>query len=246
MGNQGACVLEHDERTEAEVGYLCDWHRRRMTGLTRRLSEHLSDVVFIAERGTAPKDEVPKTKRIKAAEAPAPADLDVLTLLDARTATWRVHRVYLAEELWPYCDVPTADTSAPMANILAIVAGWVMCVAEERPLTATKLPQSVLAQLDLLERHHDWIAGQAWVDDYMREMDEAGKALKAVLHDRTHTRIGWCPVEREDGAGACRGALLKENGSAVIKCVECEVSWVTAQDQARLSLMLDEQRKKSA
>jgi hypothetical protein len=241
--NQALCVYDHEE--QAEVGYLCGWHRRRMTTLTRQIADYLADLVLIAEAGTAPRDDVPKTRHLKAAEAPAPADLTVLALLDARSAparltAERVHRRgLLLGERWEYCDVRAADPSPPVPPVLAIVAGWLLCLAEERPLTATALPQSVLAQLALLERHHDWIAAQPWVDAYMGEMDDQAKALKAALHDRTHKRIGRCPIEREDGSGPCGGALLEENGTAVVRCGQCRAKWVTTQELARLAVILE-------
>lgn len=245
--NETTCVLDHgaDENgpiyRAREVGLLCAWHRARLTATTGQVAELWYDLAFIVEAGTAPKDETPKTRHLKAAEAPAPANLEVLALRDPRS-----HPSRLAE-----------DQSAPIPPVLSVVAGWLLCLAEERPLTETRhrlaiirnraywvaytapmrLPKSVLAQLTLLERHHDWIAAQLWVDDYLTELTDLRQALRAAVRDHANKRIGSCrlPVEEK----VCGGALLQENGTGVIRCAACKATWVTAQEQARLAVSLE-------
>lgn len=236
MSDQLACVLDHGSdangsiRKQADVGFLCGWHRGRMTTTTGHITQLWYDLAFIVEAGTAPKDETPKTRHLKSAEAPAPANLDVLALRDPRTHPARI-------AVNPDIPKHEGDLSTPIPPVLTVVAGWLLCLAEERPLTATVLPKSVVAQLALLERHHDWIAAQAWVDDYVAEMGELYRALRAAVRDQVTKRIGVCrlPVE----GGVCGGTLLEENGTGVIRCASCSARWVTPQEQARLAVTLE-------
>lgn len=221
MGD-GLCIFDHgDEPRQVDVGLLCEWHRRRMTFLTNGIHELWLDLALITEAGSAPKDETPKTKHLKSAEAPAPANLEALALRDPRSSTVRL---------------PT-DESTPIPPVLFVVASWLLCLAEERPLTAD-LPASVLAQLAVLSRHHDWIAAQTWVDDYIGEMTELHKALKAAVRDQTHRTIGYCHLSTEERE-RCGGALVQENGSSVVRCRGCEASWVTSHQRAMLAITLD-------
>lgn len=228
-----ACVLTHsgDERREADIGLLCFWHRNRMTSTSNAIRELWLDLALIIEAGSAPKDETPRTRHLKAAEAPAPANLDALALRDERSSA-----VPLVDR-WVDGEFIQGDYSTPIPSVLTIVASWLLCVADERPLTAT-LPGSVLGQLDVLVRHHDWIAAQLWVDDYVLEMTDLHKALKLAVHDYTHREVGRCrlPVEDRD---RCGGALIAENGSGVITCRACRATWVTPQEQARLAVALE-------
>lgn len=231
------CVLTHGRDAngeqipqQADCGYLCTAHRRKLDRTVREIRELWIDLQFIVEAGSAPKDETPKTRHLKSAEAPAPANLEVLALRDARSAQTPI-------EPNPAVRFHEGDTSTPIPSVLAIVASWVQLVAEERPLTA-KLPGSVVAQLALLGRHHDWMAQQPWIDDYVTELGELRKALAAALRDHTHREIGRCrlPMESRD---VCGGPLLEENGSDTIKCGECGARWSTPQERARLALTLE-------
>jgi LSD1 subclass zinc finger protein len=234
----GLCIFTHGTGAngepldrEAEVGRLCLMHRARLTSTVVDVRELWVDLAFIVEAGSAPKDEAPKTRHLKSAEAPAPANLEVLSLRDNRTRYARIP---------PSEADKDGDQSEPLPPVMAMVASWVQLVAEERPITSDLLPQSTIAQLQLLQRHGDWIAGRDWVDDYLNEMGELRKALSAALRDHTHKRIGTCRLPAEgDAAGLCGGPLMKENGSEVIRCSQCRAQWVTAQEQARLAISLE-------
>lgn len=225
----GLCVLGHGRGAnglpldrEAEHGLLlCTWHRRRMDHLTRDIADLWVDLAFILEPGSAPKDDTPRTRHLKASEAPAPANLEALSLRDSRSAS---------------APLPD-DPSTPIPAVPAIVASWVLLVAEERPLSAT-LPKSVLAQLQLLTVHGDWIAGTEWAPDYLTELDELRRALSAAVRDQPFRKVGRCSLPGPEG-GACVGDLVKENGSDHIECRSCHARWVTPQEQARLAVVLD-------
>ena len=231
--NQVLCVLPH--RDDAEVrapSLVCEWHRRALTRLTEQIREGWFDLALITVAGSAPKDAAPKTRRTKSASPPAPANLDVIVLRDPRTATAELRQLLR--------DGHPADLSRPASNVLAAVASWVLLVAEERPLSA-KLPSSVIAQLDLLERHGDWISEQPWIDDYWAELGEIRNALKSALHDRASTKVGRCYLPTDDGKD-CHGNLLRRNGELSVRCHRCDARWVTAAELARLELALNRQR----
>lgn len=218
------CVIDgHDERAEAIDGlFLCPRHRRRLDNDNREISLLIIDTQRIIDGG-APQDSAPQgngKRAKKRADPPAPGDVTLMALYDPRTKAARL----------------PDDQSEPMPAVLAVVASWLLLVAEERPLTAT-LPKSVLGQLDLLARHHEWMAAQPFVDDYMLEMAELRKALTAVVRDHTARRIGTCDLPTDDGP-KCGGALLVDNGSDVIRCRACGAQWVTPGEQARLAVRL--------
>lgn len=196
---------------QADIGILCRRHRQRMDKLNEETAILWCELNLVID-GSLPREASEKTRHLKSPEAPAPCDLTAVSLRDPRS----------------YGEIPAVPH---------IVASWLLLVAEERPLTMT-LPKGVVGQLDLLARHHDWMAGQDWVDDYLLELAELRKALAGAVRDRTHRKIGHCnlPV----ASGICGGVLLKENGTGVIKCVDCGAAWVTAQEQARLAVSLEE------
>lgn len=233
------CVLIHgrDEHgqpihREAVVGFLCHAHRRRMDDTVHEIGELWTDLDLILEANSAPKDETPKTRHLKAAEAPAPANLEALALRDHRSSSTVIP---------PNPKIPKheGDPSTPIPPARFIVGSWLSVVAEERPLSST-LPRSILAQLAILARHGDWIAAQPWVDDYLGELIDVRKALKAAVRDQVYRRVGQCPLFPEGQDQPCGGALLEENGSGVVKCADCRASWVTPQEQARLAITLGE------
>lgn len=205
---------------EAEYGHLCVMHRQRMGSVLNDIRDLWTDLAFIVEAGAAPKDDSPRGKRTKASEAPAPANLEVLSLRDPRSAPARIN----------------GDQSQPIPSVVATIAGWVMVVAEERPITVT-LPANVYGQIGLLVRHGDWIAGQDWVDAFISEMDDLRKALRHTVRDREYRAVGRCPVIGDDGE-PCTGKLLERNGADTIKCSVCDACWTTPPERARLSVML--------
>lgn len=207
------CVLPHGRdqdgnprQARAVVGYLCSRHRGQLDDYATEIQNLILDTVRITAHGltNAPREDAPRTRHTKAAEAPAPGDLGIMALYDQRTLTTRL----------------PDDQSEPLAPVLHTVASWLLLVAEERPLTDT-LPRSVLAQIDLLVRHGDWIAGCEWVDDYHRELGELRKHLRAAVHEADARPVGRCPSQDGDGA-MCGGPLWPDrNGAFAVACGRC-------------------------
>jgi hypothetical protein len=221
VNDDQACVMPHSEREPALDGLLlCRRHRRRMDDDVSEIGLLIVDTQRITDGG-APQDSGPRGgKSKKRADPPAPGDVAIMALYDRRNAAARL----------------PGDDSEPVPAVLAVVASWTLLLAEERPLTAT-LPRSVLAQLDLLRRHHEWIAAQLYVDDYLLEMAELRKALVGVVRDVRYERRGVCALPLEDTV--CGGVLLEENGTRAVYCTRCRARWVTDQELARLAVTLE-------
>ncbi len=232
------CVLPHrdDKEHQRSVGFLCNWHRGRLDTLTREVADDFVRTALIQEAGSAPKDSAPKTKHLKSISPPAPANLDVLVMRDARTSSVQLQH-FLS-------DGKRADLSKPALSVPALVASWVLLLADERPLT-TKLPSSVIGQLDLLRRHHDWIAAVGWVDDYFAELNDMRKALSSVLRDQSSRVVGNCHLDSGDDDGMpCGGRLIRRNGEDSVRCAnDRSHSWVTAAELARLEIVISGARQ---
>lgn len=240
---------------------VCRNHRARLDSLIRGVRDSWVDLDLIAEAGSAPKDTAPKTRRSKSASPPAPANLDRLVLTDRRSSSVRFMHLL--------SDGKPADASTPVPSVLAVVASWVLLVAEERPLAAS-LPRSVVGQLDLLVVHHDWVAAQGWVADYWSEFTGLSRAIRGALRDRSSLTMGRCyltdeidvtpscgcschaqptfrPVCDQDGGchdghteyRRCGGTLLRPNGAESVRCTRCHQTWVTPAELARLELALN-------
>lgn len=220
--SQALCILAHDEPRMQQVGWVCSWHRRRMDSLVDDVKTDWLDLALIMEAGSAPIDGRSESRRSKQPYPPAPANLEAVALRDPRSSVRR--------------DSKGDPMRGEVPSVLSVVASWVQLLAEERPITAD-LPSSVIAQLDLLARHHDWICEQTWVDDYWRELSELRTALRSALHDKTFVRIGTCYLPTT--TGRCDGPLLRRNGSQSVQCFRCRESWTTPQQLARLQISLE-------
>lgn len=230
---QPRCVLPHRDwpdgckRTSTTtVGLACGWHRGQLDQLIDAIHEGYVSLSLIEVAGSAPKESAPKTRHTKSASPPAPANLDVLVLRDPRTEWDR--------------DAQGRLRRGELPSVPAVVASWLQLLAAERPLTAV-LPKSVLGQLDMLRRHHDWIAAQEWVGDYLTEFTELRTGINTALRDRPVLRtLGSCYLLV--GESACTGRLVQDNGSDVVRCTGCRARWVTAQELAMLEVSLSDRR----
>lgn len=241
-----ACVLPHAEPEQAEVGLLCARHRRRLDMLTREIRALWCEIALVID-GSTPREGTPKTRHLKAAEAPAPVDLTLAAMRDPRTKLFKIA---------PTEVNPDGDLSEPLLTVPPVVASWAYRLRDERGLTQIdhrllirlnrpvaitpvtvpmRVPVSLVAQLDFLQRHNDWWAANPDVDDYHDELDELRRALKSATHDHSHAKFGVCDMP-VPGRAKCGGDLLQENGSGVIRCSACGCRWVTPQEQARLAV----------
>lgn len=233
--SDAVCVLAHPEREERWSGLLCKRHRRQMDHDVTEIGLLIIDSQRIIDGGAPTETGGGSGKRKKRADPPAPGDLGIMALFDSRSTTAPIPETK-ARNWNANTGRMESNAAGEMPSVLSIVASWLLLVAEERPLTSA-LPQSVLGQLDLLHRHHEWLAAQPYVDDYLLEMGELRKALAQVVRDHKARRIGTCDLPTDDGP-KCGGALIIDNGSDVIRCVSCRAQWITPDEQARLAVRL--------
>lgn len=210
------CILPHrDDKPagEAEVGQLCGWHRLQLDRLVNDIRDLDQDLNLLMEAGTAPKQQSANGGRSKGnPNPPAPANLDFIVLHDRRS----------------HSDVDSVDDRAdqPAASIELMTEANATRVRDERRLTRIVLrpvrqpdgsilevpttvpalvPRSYVARLDMLVRHHDWIAAQDWVGDYWDELHQLRNSMRGAVRDKPFKRVGSCylmtPVDITDQCG---------------------------------------------
>jgi hypothetical protein len=220
-----ACVLDHgDQRGEAVDGLLlCPRHLRQLTDDCTEIGLLIVDSQRITDGG-APADNSPRTRKLKRADPPAPANLTLVAMYDARTKMCRIPGT-VAD--------PLGDQSEPLTDVLGIIAAHTDRLIDERNLTTA--PASVLAQLDLLKRHCDWLARQPWVAELLDELRQVRRALRVAVRDRAFFRVGTCHLVVDDVV--CGGALLVENGTEPVFCKSCGATWADPAARARLAMI---------
>lgn len=248
MSDATLCIVDHghdtdgnDLNAEATSGLLCKDHRRRLDDDIAEIVALILDSMHIRDGG-APIIETSgrHQHQKKRANPPAPGDVTLMAMYDARTATGPVQPTTRG----------AVDTSTPETPVLRIVAACLLTLARERPLTA-RLPQSVLAQLDLLKRHHEWIAAQPWVIAYMQALYDTRRGLKNAVSDQINFRIATCDLPTDNGQHPaviirrnralrivliCGGPVMVRNGDDVWRCSRCDQTWITDQQKARFGV----------
>ena len=206
------CVLDGEIKRPAEVGHLCYWHRQRLDFLSSEIAILWCELALILD-GSAPREWTEKTQWKKLGDdIPAPLDLEAATLR---------------------MTIPNS------------VATWLVLVADERPLTETRhrviinrnrawavvpytapmtLPDGIITQLDLLQRHHDWIAAQAWIDDYANWLEQTRKLMRRTVRDWIGQILGTCDWPDTNGH-PCGGRIMRENGTETVRCNKCGRVW---------------------
>jgi hypothetical protein len=208
------CLLPHPLPKSAADGTLvCPGH-------ARWLRDTIDDVVVtyallgdFFEPGTAIDDgHQVKGKRV---DPPAPVRLDVVALLDKRTA----YR-------YPGDIVP----------VLAILEAWATLVRDERKIQPCRQPATVTSEAGTLLAHLDWIIGEPFVADLADEIRQVKSALHSAIGDHAPRPVGTCPVVHPD-QGECGGKLYQDRyGGMSVTCRKCGETWGET-ELRRLGLM---------
>jgi hypothetical protein len=191
----GLCVIDHGldadgqpRHVGATDGQLCAGHRFDLDQVCRDISELWFDLAFMVE----PNRGAGVGRRAVGAAPPVPIDVVSAALRDHRN---------------PNADVSKGD----IPSVPGVVASFAQLLIEERhltqlvhvpaeaviygtgPFTAVHRPahvverligpRSMIAQLDLLFRHNDWIAEQDWAVNYWRQMTDVRDALRVKVGD---------------------------------------------------------------
>lgn len=239
------CILPHrDDRVhEQEIGLLCRWHRNRLDWVINEIRKLNEDLDQITEAGSAPKANTAKGRRLSNPSPPAPANLDVLVLRDPRSHGDVDSPDDAQRQPWsvPYLTEVYCYRVRDERNLTRVVLRQVLHrdrVLEVPTTVKADVPRSVVGRLDMLLRHHDWIAAQDWVDDYLTEMTELKRAMATALRDNTHRFMGRCYLIGATGE-ACGGDLLQENGSLFVTCRRDRGhTWRSARELAALEIGL--------
>lgn len=251
----GLCVLTHRDQGEhpQDVGLLCGWHRGRLDWLHGDVSRLDGEFDLLREAGTAPKDQAGKGRKLKNPTPPAPANLDWIVLHDRRS----------------HGDVDGQDdrSGQPSAAIEFHAEVYATRVRDERPLSQivlrpvrhadsrvfdvpttvpAVLPSSYVARLDLIARHHDWIAEQEWVDEYWDDLNGLHRALRRAVRDYPPVipnGLSGCYIE--DGNGEpCRGDLQPVPPKDGVRCSrDRSHRWDTPLELARLQIILSKREQ---
>ncbi len=171
----------------ADTGLLCGRHRRDLDRWAEEIADGWFTLAMMVEPGRAGRSGGGSLKRV---DAPVPIDLVVAALRDHRNSTARL----------------TRDTG-DIPSVPGVVASWLLLVDAQMPLRhvgwvfhpdpaippsprvvrplGPRLPSSMLAQLKLLVRSHDWMAGQEWVVQYWHQLRQVHDAIMAKTEART-------------------------------------------------------------
>lgn len=189
-------------RREADLGMLC---KRCVTNLTRMLREipDLYATLDVTPAATGMGDGVSHSN---ASESPALARLDIVALMDPRTAATDSSR-----EEW--------DGSAYIPNE---VGTWALLLAEEHDVR-TKIATMYEATRFLT----DWMAelcASPWVDECYDALRDVERLLKRAHGERRTggvAKICGNVYERDGEMIACGATLYVEHASEAIRCTAC-------------------------
>jgi hypothetical protein len=208
------CQLPHREPREALTGALVCRHHHGW------LRDSIDDIVItytllphFYEPGTAVDDgHQVKGKRV---DPPAPVRLDVVALLDRRTAYRH-----------PGDIVP----------VLAILEAWAQLVRDERKIQPCR-NTTVTSEAGLLLGHLDWIICEPFVTDFAEEIRQVKSALHSAIGDHAPRPVGTCPVVHPDNDTECGGKLYQDRyGGMSVTCRKCGETWGET-ELRRLGLM---------
>ena len=208
------CLLPHREPKAAlEGANVCPGHHRW-------LRESIDDIVItyallphFYEPGTAVDDgHQVKGKRV---DPPAPVRLDVVALLDRRTAYRH-----------------TGD----IVPVLAILEAWATLVRDEKKIQPCQRQTTVTTEAGLLLGHLDWIISEPFVADFAEEIRQVKSALHSAIGDHAPRPVGTCPITHPE-TGECRGKLYQDRyGGMSVTCRKCGETWGET-ELRRLGLM---------
>lgn len=216
----GICVLQHTRDPDRPRGTVqglrvCQGHVDKVLGQLDAIGDLLGQVPGDLDPVKGGTDG----RSSKGAAPPVPIRLDVLAISDARNSA----------VLEPG-DVP---------DVHGVLMSWAMQVSEQRPAAFRG------DALSVLRVNHDWVCAQEWIIDYVTELREVERALRAVTGEERPRPVGRCP--RFVGTGKnireCGGAIwpiLDGEGKPTdaVGCGACgEVR--SGLDRLRLKLMME-------
>jgi len=180
-----ACEIDHgkDETGQpafvrATVGRLCGVHRHDLDLWAREIADAWIGLALLVEPARAAGWAGSRGSR---AHPPVPIDLEAAALRDHRNPT-------------------AGERGSDIPSVPGVVASWLLLVDAELPIDRPvdafvvgragaaermvvharrwpRLPNSVIAQLELLVSVHDWMAEQPWIERYWAQLRQTHQAL---------------------------------------------------------------------
>lgn len=220
------CVMPHGwdasgtpKPVLAYTGLLCKGHRHRLDDVSLEIELLIFDLLRCREAGSTPEQPGGRKEHRKIDDAPpVPVNLDWVVLMDLRTGS-------------------TLLVSDNPVSIPRILDAFLQRVPFDADLPTVARRRQVLGRLEVLRARHDWIANQTWVDEYSDALVGIRDQLRQAVRDHEHRPIGTCDTPDRNGV-YCRGTLLCENGTGIVRCTACRSVWATPQELARLSVRL--------
>ena len=127
----------------------------------------------------------------------------------------------------PPCDLDVADITDPRGQTSQQLVSWARVVIEDRQLSERTLDAEQAARL--LTVHVDWLAGQPFVDEAMREIHNAAYRIRRACNDLPDPPIGRCPdIDPRGEKDRCGGPLRWIDGSTAVACTRCGSHWLEA------------------
>lgn len=194
----------------------------RMGGWLSEIPVTYALLPAVVEPGTVDAD--PDARAPTMAQAPAPARLEVLDLLDDRRG-WQA-----------------GHPSDNRRGVLGVLEGWAGLVRDERGLDDPDGPGSVHGEARLLARHLPWCCEQPWVSDLHDDLRRLHRDLADAVGEYRPRPVGSCPrqlVGRDGATVTCGGPLLQSRWNTGVFCGACRDTW-GHDELRRLGLVLGE------
>jgi hypothetical protein len=217
----GRCVI--GERAHgADVGLLCRGHLEKLGAILR----DIEDQAAMLDARPSMQIRTGSGKGSLASER-APARLDVLVHTDRRRGTGKSE----TDD-----DALAAGETLP---ILDVLHSWARIVREERDL-ADPETVTVTGERDVLSRHLEWVAEQAWVDEAYGDLRKLLGQLKGSNGTQDDKPVGRCYLPAD--VGECGGPIWVDMAAGHAHCGRCKEVWDGPQ-LAMLSWELERARR---
>lgn len=147
--------------------------------------------------------------------SPAGARLDVIAMLDYRTAE-------------------NIATGGPL-DVLGVLESWTRMIREERRMKPST-QASITTEVNFLSAHATWCAAQSWIGDMVDEVRQVWQQLRHATGRGPDPILGHCG--KSYGDGECGGAIRQIPGELSMTCGKCGEVWETPVERARGTLMM--------
>ena len=208
---------------QTHIGYLCRPHLERLGVMLREIED---ECALIDARPSMAVAQGNRGARL--ASQRSPGRLDAIALMDVRTTPYAprvagpacrdcTHGTCTVMRSWENARAANADR---LVSVLGTLASWARLVREDREL-AWPDRVTVMSERRTLTAQLDWIAAQAWIDEFASELKDVLAQLRAVngTNEVRPKAVGLCPTLYDDGE--CGGRLWPDDIRGDVGCDKC-------------------------